>query len=334
MFNKLSYLFIFFIFIFLINNFASLDKFDNLQIKDNEVHVKNNFENLDLDHYDAATINNIFSEKHINYDLQTKHSIKKYNTGINYNIVEIEKNNELNEIRINKNNKEVQLTNVNWKKNFSNKKIKFIETVLPLIIYENQKILAERNHLFEIKQYLLLNKTLKQKDMDYLYRISKKYKIDLEKNHKIDVLNELLISVDIIPRSIVLAQAANESGWGTSRFAKEYNALFGQYTYDEKNGVIPRERTKGQKHLIKSFSTINQSVESYFKNINTHYAYKKFRKLRSKLDNKAHSNNIKLLINNLNVYAEDKSYIKIINSIIDTNNFEQFDEFNFMFPNS
>ena len=113
-----------------------------------------------------------------------------------------------------------------------------------------------------------------------MYKISKKYVIAIENKHKVDLIDELLRQVNTIPNSIVLAQAVNESGWGSSRFATESNALFGEYTYDTKNGIIPERRDKGKKHLIKNFSSIDKSVESYFKNINTHNAYKNFRLIR------------------------------------------------------
>ena len=145
---------------------------------------------------------------------------------------------------------------------------------------------------------------------------------------KIDLINKLLLSVNIIPNSIVLAQAVNESGWGTSRFAKDHNALFGQYTYDINNGVVPFKREEGKKHLIKNFKSIDKSIESYFININSHYAYKKFRILRDKindLDNNINNDfNIKILTQALDVYAEDESYVNTINSIIDSNNLNQF----------
>ena len=149
--------------------------------------------------------------------------------------------------------------------------------------------------------------------------------INTSNRHKIDVLNELLVLVDIIPNSIVLAQAANESGWGSSRFAKEYYALFGQYTYDTKIGIVPFNREDGEKYLIKFFPSFDKSVESYFFNINKHIAYSKFRKMRKVLRGRNDIFNINLLINHLDVYAKDKEYTKKINSIIHDNNLTQYD---------
>ena len=219
----------------------------------------------------------------------------------------------------------IKLLNYDWKPMFSQKKIEFIETVLPIITFENKKILNERKRLIEIKKYLHAEKTLMDEDILYLSQIVKKYNIKSWNKHKIDVLDELLILVDVIPNSIVLAQAVNESGWGTSRFAKEHNALFGEYTYDERKGIVPLERESGKKHLIRNFSSLNKSVESYFRNINTHYAYEEFREIRSQIHQKNSPINIKLLTETLDVYAEDELYVDTINSIIDSNKFNQFD---------
>ena len=228
----------------------------------------------------------------------------------------------------------LQVASLNWKNNFTKKKLKFIETLLPLISYQNQKIIVERKRLFEIYDYLDVQKTLHKGDIIFLKNIAKKYLINSKNKHKIDLVEELLQLVDIIPNSIVLAQAANESGWGSSRFAKEHNALFGQYTYDEKNGVVPLRRDKGKRYLIRYFSSIDKSVESYFKNINTHYAYEKFRQIRSGMNKNNLGLNIKLLTQHLDVYAKDEFYVETINSIIETNNLMQFDLTNQYFVNS
>ena len=214
--------------------------------------------------------------------------------------------------------------------NFSNKKEEFIKTLLPLISYENQKILIDRENLKNIKTTLLDNKTLKNKDLLYLSKIAKKYNISTENKYKIDLIDQLLASVDTIPNSVVLAQAANESGWGTSRFAKEYNAIFGEYTYNFSEGVIPLKREEGKTHLVKSFTSFDKSVESYFKNINTHYAYEEFRLIRKIMRDKNNFTNISLLVGTLDNYAEDNKYVDTINAIIKSNNLTQFDIINYI----
>ena len=285
--------------------------------------------------YNSEEVNMMYSQKFIDND-------DIYYNSIHLNKISLPKKIKIDPYLSSENHK-INLSSLNttlpknslpldWQKGFSLKKVEFIETLLPLIAYQNQQILVERERLFKIQNYLLDNKTLNQNDLEYLFAIADKYLIETNNKHKIDIVDKLLLSVNIIPTSIVLAQAATESGWGTSRFAKEYNALFGQYTYNEKKGVIPYEREIGKKHLIKHFSSLDKSVESYFKNINTHYAYEKFRSIR----NAMHENNfdIKLLTNALDVYAEDKSYVDTINSIIDTNEFTQFDLRSYIFTSS
>ncbi|MFL2509622.1 MAG: glucosaminidase domain-containing protein [Alphaproteobacteria bacterium] len=285
--------------------------------------------------YNSEEVNMMYSQKFIDND-------DIYYNSIHLNKISLPKKIKIDPYLSSENHK-INLSSLNatlpknslpldWQKSFSLKKVEFIETLLPLIAYQNQQILVERERLFKIQNYLLDNKTLNKNDLEYLSAIADKYLIETNNQHKIDIVDKLLLSVNIIPTSIVLAQAATESGWGTSRFAKEYNALFGQYTYNEKKGVIPYEREIGKKHLIKHFSSLDKSVESYFKNINTHYAYEKFRSIR----NSMHEDNldIKLLTQALDVYAEDKSYVDTINSIIDSNEFTQFDLRSYIFTSS
>ena len=123
----------------------------------------------------------------------------------------------------------------------------------------------------------------------------------------------------------MLAQAANESGWGTSRFAKEFNALFGEYTFDTDSGVAPISRNEGEKHLIKFFPNIDESIKSYFNNLNTHTAYKKFRSSRRDLREINLELDPMILVKYLKPYAKDKNYVKNIKSIIKTNQLNKFD---------
>ena len=282
--------------------------------------------------YDAYTVNRLYSQKKIlNEKFKTK-KIKNYFVSI--------KDKPLNPSFIKLINKKSELKILNQNINeinldfLSESKKDFVKTLLPLISYENQNILLERSKLENIKIFLDDNNTLFKADLEFLYNISKKYRIKTNDKHKYDLVNELLDRVDVIPNSIVLAQAANESGWGTSRFAREFNAIFGEYTYDFSNGVVPLLREEGEKHLVKSFDSVNKSVQSYFNNLNSHYAYKDFREVRKIMREKNNFSNLKLLIEELDSYAADINYIKIINSIIDANKFYQFDAFSYSINNS
>ncbi len=203
-------------------------------------------------------------------------------------------------------------------------KREFVKTVLPIIINENQNILITRAFVNDLKGKLETFKTLNNNELRKLKNIAKKYNIKFSNKHKLDVVDEILANVDVIPNSIVLAQAAIESGWGKSRFAKEHNALFGEYTYDQSKGVVPLKRDYGEKHLIKSFSSYNNSVTSYFENINSHLAYKDFRALRSVMRSKNNFSEVKLLINKLDSYAADNNYINTLVAVIEKNKFNKF----------
>jgi uncharacterized FlgJ-related protein len=224
----------------------------------------------------------------------------------------------------------LNLENVIFSENLNKKKLNFIKTILPIVVKQNEEIILTRSKLKEIQNYLIINKTLDKSDQVFLSNAAKKYSIKSKNIHKLDMIEDLLNNVDIIPNSLVIAQAANESGWGSSRFAKDYNALFGEYTYDLNNGVVPAKREEGKKHLIKYFETYEKSVESYFKNINSHSAYKEFRSLRSKLRSKNSSSyiNVDLLIRELDRYAEDINYVETLSSIIRVNNLKELDNIN------
>ena len=282
--------------------------------------------------YDSYTVNRLYSQKKI---LDEKINLKTTNKFL----VSFKKkplNPNLTKLIDTRSNLKVSNKNINeiYIDFLSESKKDFVKTLLPLISYENQNILLERSKLDNIKIYLDNNKTLPKSDLKFLYKISKKYKLKTKDKHKYDLVKELLDLVDIIPNSIVLAQAANESGWGTSRFAREFNALFGEYTYDYSNGVVPLLREEGEKHLVKTFKSVDKSIQSYFNNLNSHYAYEGFREVRKIMREKNNFSNIKLLVDELDSYAADTNYIETINSIIDVNKFYQFDEFSYSINNS
>lgn len=282
--------------------------------------------------YDSYTVNRLYSQKKITNQDRNSKQLNKFLVSLkekplNPNLFKlIRKKPDTNFINQNINEAELNY--------LSNSKKNFVKTLLPLISYQNQKILIDRKKLQVIKISLNNNNTLSKPDLRFLEKISKKYRLKTNKKLKYQIVNELLELVDIIPSSIVLAQAANESGWGTSRFAKEFNALFGEYTYDFNKGVVPLLREEGEKYLVKSFDSIDKSVQSYFINLNSHYAYSDFRLVRKIMREKNNFDNIKLLVHELDSYAADKNYVNTINSIIYINKLNRFDNFNYSFNNS
>ena len=201
-------------------------------------------------------------------------------------------------------------------KNTKIKKDTFIKIVMPLILDENNKILENRKKLFKI----LSKSTNSMGEKRWLKRRFKEYGI------KKGDITELKVRMDIIPASIAIAQAAKESGWGTSRFALEGNAMFGQWTWS-KNGIEPTEKSKNQDHKILKFSMLRSSVKAYKNNLNTHNGYKEFREKRAEL----RKNNKKIsglkLVNYLHNYAATgKNYTRILKKIIDQNELTDFDD--------
>jgi len=195
------------------------------------------------------------------------------------------------------------------------KKETFIKIVLPLIVAENERILADRKKL---------KKLYKKKNTTDLEKQWLRQKL-LEYKVKKGNTEELLLRVDIIPTSIALAQAAKESGWGTSRFALEGNAIFGQWTWSD-NGIAPLDREGNKNHKILKFPILRASVKAYQNNLNTHKSYMKFRSKRSVLRNKNKDISGLELTDTLKNYAQTGSeYIKILNQIIRQNRLTDFE---------
>ena len=196
----------------------------------------------------------------------------------------------------------------------------FIKIVLPLILYENEKITEDRKKLFKI-----LSKSFNTPgEKVWLKRRFKEYKI------KDKDFAALKTRMDTIPVSIALAQAANESGWGTSRFALEGNALFGQWTWS-KNGISPKNKDPDQNHKILQFQILKASVRAYKNNLNTHNAYKEFREVRAKLRQSGTNITGLALIKYLKNYAAiGEKYTEIIKGIIEHNSLTDFDKANLL----
>ena len=195
------------------------------------------------------------------------------------------------------------------------KKETFIKIVLPLVVAENEKILEDR---FKLKK-ILSGKSTTDEEKQWLRQKFLEYKV------KKGNVEELTIKMDIIPASIALAQAAKESGWGTSRFALEGNAIFGQWTWNGK-GIAPLNRDKSKNHKILKFPILRASVKAYKNNLNTHKSYIKFRAMRQDLRKRNKKITGLLLTNTLDNYAETGSeYTKILEQIITQNRLMDFE---------
>jgi len=194
----------------------------------------------------------------------------------------------------------------------------FIKIALPIIVGENE-ILNNQNK--KIK-YLKDNfEYISKKDALWLIDKMKKYKV---KNKSID---QLLVKVDAIPVSLALSQAAIESGWGTSRFAIEGNALYGQYVWgNDEDGMVPTDRNNNEVYSIKAFSSLRESVASYMLNLNSNYHYDEFRNNRFILKNTDRKISGVYLAEFIKKYSIEDNYTSKVIGVIKTNNLEDLDD--------
>ena len=236
-------------------------------------------------------------------------------------------NYKLKDVRASKIAKPVEIGKLPYElkeiQNTEKRKELFIQIVLPLILEENNKILLDRKKLFAI-----LNKNNNSKsDNECLNKKFKQYGVS-----KKDIPT-LKRRMDIIPPSMAIAQAAKETGWGTSRFALEGNALFGQWTYTDK-GIKPAAAEAGTTHKVMMFNVLKSSVRAYTRNLNTHKSYRKMRYVRAiQRDNFGELNSLEL-VDHLDRYAETgKEYTIILKKIIEQNALIDFDDVKIL-PNS
>ena len=270
---------------------------------------KSNFKNNDYKKKDSTefSVNKNQDENYIGIDTQ-----------ITLNLFENLKY-DLKSIRLGQSVKPIYLTKLpkDLKKIKSTNKRKetFIKIVMPLILIENEKIIEDRNKLFKI----LGKQSNSMGEKVWLKRRFKDYDI------KGEDISELKLRLDIIPTSIAIAQAAKESGWGTSRFALEGNAMYGQWTWGG-DGIEPSQKDKKKEHKILKFPKLQSSVSAYMKNLNTHRGYSEFRKERSKIREKNKTVEGIDLVAYLYNYAQTGSeYVKILKKIIEQNDLTDFD---------
>ena len=195
-------------------------------------------------------------------------------------------------------------------KNTAEKKQVFFDTLRPIIISQNQRIIEHR------KKILLAQEN--NNHQDWLEPLAKKYNVSWSS----DMPNwkQLLKHIDTIPSELVMAQAANESAWGLSRFAQKGNNLFGQWCFKKGCGIVPGQRDSGANHEVRKFSSINASVASYIHNLNSGRAYKDLRNLRADLRSNNKPADGHSLANGLIKYSSrGKAYVKEIQSMIKTN---------------
>ncbi len=200
------------------------------------------------------------------------------------------------------------------------RKAVFLRLMLPLVLNANERVLRQRAQLLVFDAKLAAGRDLSPDQQHRLEAIAAEYKTDPNR------LDLLLRRVDAVPPSLALAQAAIESGWGTSRFVREGNAAFGQWTTAKHKGMVPNGREAGKSHKIRSFDHLGDSVRSYIHNLNTHRAYAGLRDLRTSMRAEGKRLAGKNLLPAMISYSEKKGeYLDLLRSVIRTNRLSPLD---------
>ena len=194
-------------------------------------------------------------------------------------------------------------------------KVSFIKTTLPLILAGNEEIEHRRD---------AINRANKNHDRIALEKWANLYDLEITSQNNDQLTLRLLKRADIVPVPIALAQAAIESGWGTSRFALQGNALFGQWAWRDGAGLRPL-KSSNDRAVVRSFGTLLGSIRAYIHNLNTHSFYQEFRDARAVLRNQPNLEKTKVMVKFLDRYAEiGPAYVSKLEVLIRTNDFGKF----------
>ncbi len=300
---------------------VNIAKIENMEFQNNSkkilAYTLNNKDNL-LDND-----NKILNEKDLLVDILSLNDLETDTVRLNASTIKQlfeDTNYTLKDVREKKLVKPVALTllpgEIKMIENTKKRKDFFIQIVLPLILKENNNIKLDRKRLFSI-----INKSNNTKlEKKWLEKKYKQYGVPSKD------LSVLKIRMDEVPVSLAIAQAAKETGWGTSRFAQEGNALFGQWTWSGE-GLQPKDADKNEGHKVMKFNVLQASVRAYQRNLNTHSSYKEFRKNRAKLRDQGLALDSLILSKYLDQYAETGSqYVEVLQKIIKQNNLKDFDD--------
>lgn len=203
----------------------------------------------------------------------------------------------------------------------------FFSSLLPAIKQTSTTVLADRDKLQGIYQQYQLTHGINTTDKQYLMRIAKQYNMDRFTESKNADWTHLLSRVDVIPVSMVLAQAADESAWGRSRFARLGYNYFGQWCFTKGCGIVPLARAKGAHHEVRRFKSRKDAIAHYFHNLNTGASYENLRALRQTMRQKGNHLNGSVMAKGLLHYsALGAKYVRDIQSLIRHYHLERYDQ--------
>lgn len=204
-------------------------------------------------------------------------------------------------------------------RNVIEKKRAFFDYLAPVVQQQNQHIEQQRTQVKAIAKHIKQGKVLTLKQHRQLAKLNRQYQVN-ENLAISQQLKVLLNRVDIVPLPLALIQAANESAWGTSRFARKGYNFFGQWCYKKDCGFVPKKRNPGATHEVKKFDSVSAAVAAYLNNLNTHKAYQSMRSLRQQQREKGQTVNAKALLYKLTHYSErGEAYVEELLSMLTTN---------------
>ncbi len=211
-------------------------------------------------------------------------------------------------------------------KDVRKKKKAFFDYFAPLVRQANAEVLAERSRLLKLEKIWKQQGRLSAEQVSALCLLAEKYKASCDKGVSQRLFDQLKIRIDAVPPSLVLAQAANESAWGTSRFARLANNYFGIWCFKPNCGLVPSRRNKGSRHQVRKFDHPLEAVRSYLYNINVGHAYEDIRALRARLRKSGKPVTGYALAEGLIRYSErGPAYVKEIRSMIRYNRLDALD---------
>jgi Bax protein len=201
------------------------------------------------------------------------------------------------------------------------KKQAFFAYLQPEIQRQNDIVLKEREMVFALREVFLRQQSFNKHQKDVFNNLSQKYRFSSDKALSVEQMLETLIRrVDTIPEALILVQAANESGWGVSRFAQQGYNFFGLWCFKKGCGFVPRQRNDGAEHEVAKFRDLSHAVMTYIRNINRHYAYKELRVIRQELRQSDKPVTARALAVGLSSYSErGQEYIDELLSMLRVN---------------
>jgi Bax protein len=209
-------------------------------------------------------------------------------------------------------------------KDVRTKKQRFFSYLLPKIRHTNDKILANRRLLMMIRDDLRTGDILDEDDIQFVGALKARYRIKQQSSLH-STVDDLLIRVDVVPESLVLAQAANESGWGTSRFARQANNLFGVWCFSEGCGLTPKNRDEGLNHEVAKYETVQEGIVAYIHTINTNPAYTPLRNIRATTRSREqHFSGLALAEGLLKYSSRGIDYVRDIQQLIRVNELQKY----------